>query len=229
MIQSIIDHSNKNDNYDIELKSTSYFEVLPRKLYIKIGDQSSEYGNEISLNQDNYHISSGSIVNEDVVNVSLITTATKTSNVGAYIIDGRIDNTNYNAIFTNGTYTISKRKITIKLDNQKIARGITFELDQNAWELVEGELVEGEVLDVEIYSKAKMFSMMGNYKLKARVDDPNYEVTVIEGNLFLNISFIDVAVILIVAGIIAVIVVKVVKHKKAKKDNQKLFDKWIKW
>ena len=221
--------SYKNDNYDIELKSTSYFEVLPRKLYIKIGDQSSEYGNEISLNQDNYHISSGSIVNEDVVNVSLITTATKTSNVGAYIIDGRIDNTNYNAIFTNGTYTISKRKITIKLDNQKIARGITFELDQNAWELVEGELVEGEVLDVEIYSKAKMFSMMGNYKLKARVDDPNYEVTVIEGNLFLNISFIDVAVILIVAGIIAVIVVKVVKHKKAKKDNQKLFDKWIKW
>jgi heme/copper-type cytochrome/quinol oxidase subunit 2 len=45
----------------------------------------------------------------------------------------------------------------------------------------------------------------------------------------LNISFIDIALIVVFIGVTILIVVKVVKKRKAKKDNQKLFDKWIKW
>ncbi|MBQ8615546.1 MAG: hypothetical protein IJ415_03160, partial [Clostridia bacterium] len=218
-----------NDNYDVELRPTSYFRVLPRKITIQIGDETSTYGNQVVVDQNNYSIISGTIVNQDVLGVNLSTNASLKSDVGVYAITGNANNSNYQVGFRQGSFTISKRQITVKLKNQKIARGITFEIDQNAYEIVEGEIVEGDDLELEIYSKAKMFSVMGNYKLMAKFDNDNYDVKIINGNLFLNISFIDIAVITLSCGFIAFIIVKVVKHRKAKKENQKLFDKWIKW
>ena len=218
-----------NSNYDVELKTTSHFKVLPRELKVSIADQASIYGEDVILNQNAYEIVEGSVVNQDVVSIVLSTMANKNSDVGEYEIVGYFNNLNYNIIFNKGTYTIEKRQIVIKLDNQKSSRGITFEVDQKAYSIIDGEMLEGDDLGLELYTNAERFSMMGNYDIKAHYNNSNYDVKIIEGNLFVSISFIDVSVVLLFGGITAFIVVKVVKRKKAKAENQKLFDKWIKW
>ncbi|MBR4999179.1 MAG: hypothetical protein IKY10_04785, partial [Clostridia bacterium] len=77
-----------NDNYDVELKPTSHYEVLPRSISLQIGNQVGVYGDEITLNQTNYTIKTGSIINQDVLNVLLSTNAQKGNNVGVYVING---------------------------------------------------------------------------------------------------------------------------------------------
>ena len=218
-----------NVNYDVQLQSTSHFKVLPRTLKIEIENQSSVYGEKVELDQTAYKITNGSIVNSDQVTITLSTIANEVTNVGEYAISGTANNANYNVVFENGKYTVAKRKIVVKINDQKTARGITFEIEQGAYQIIDGEIVDGDELNIELYSKAKMFSMIGNYVLKAKYSNENYEVVFVEGNLFVNISFIDVALIIVFVGVITLIVIKVVKKKKAKQENQKLFDKWIKW
>lgn len=224
-----LEMQHSNSNYVVELNHLSHFEVAPRKITFEISNQSSYYGDDINIDQTAYRLKYGTIENYDSVTVTLQTTAREKSNAGTYLLYGEIDNPNYSAKFNDAIYTINKRPITIKLNKQRTTRGLTFEIDQNAWEIVDGELLEGDSINVQIHTNAKKLSMIGNYKLMANVNSDNYDVQVIEGKLFLNISFIDIAVIAIVGAIITVIIVKIVKRRKAKQDNQKLFDKWIKW
>ncbi len=221
--------SYNNGNYDVELKTTSHFSVLQRTIRVKIADQSSVYGEEINLNQNAYEIVEGSVVNQDMLTIQLSTEANNHADAGDYDIGGFAYNPNYNVVFENGTYSIEKRQVVIKLKNQKLARGVTFEIDQKAYSVLEGEILAGDDLDLELYTNAERFSMMGKYSIKAHYNNANYDIKIIEGKLFLNISFVDVAVVVLVAGITAFIIVKIVKRKKAKAENQKLFDKWIKW
>lgn len=218
-----------NENYDVELRPTSHFVVLPRAITLQIGKQSAVYGDNIIIDHNNYSVKTGSVVNQDSLNVTLSTDAKKGMNAGVYSIGGVCANANYLVEFISGEYEIQKRQITVKLKNQKKMRGITFELDQNAYEIVDGVIFGDDELDVKIYSNAKNFSMIGNYDLMAKCGNENYELNVVKGNLFLNVSFIDISVVVVVVAAIAIIAVKISKKEKAKKNNQKLFDKWIKW
>jgi len=224
-----VNMSFNNPNYDVVLSSTSHFKILPRKLIIKLGNQSSIYGEDIFINQNNYQINSGSIMVGDEITISLSTNAKKFDNAGKYQIIGSINNSNYVADFENGEYIISKRPITIKLNNQKTARGLSFEINQNAYDIVEGTIVGDDELNIKIYSNAKMFSMIGNYKLQAESNNTNYDIKFENANLFLNISFVDITYIVVIVIAVILIIIKINKRKNAKKENQKLFDKWIKW
>lgn len=218
-----------NANYDVELKHSSIFQVVPRIIKVKIGNQTSQYGESVEVDQTNFEITSGEIINEDVLGLSLTTLANSSSKVGVYPIICIIDNSNYEVDYTQGEYEITKRQITIKLNNQTISRVEGFEIDQSAYEIIEGEVINADNLEFEIYSDVNSYSLMGDYKLMAKFDNENYDIKIVEAKLHLNISFVEIGIIIFAVGITALIILKVLKIIKAKRLRLKLFDANIKW
>jgi len=223
-----ISMSYNNANYDISLNNAA-FTILPRIMKIRIGNYQTTYGDLINIDQSNYTLQTGSVVNNDKLDLNILSRANNTSNVGVYEIYAIYDNDNYDITFIKGQHTILQRKVSIKLLDQSTTRGVTYSIDQDAYEVTDGSIVNPEDFDLEIYSDARMFSPVGNYTLKAKTDNTNYDIIVENANLYLKISVLDIGFIAISVIIIIVIIIKVVKHLQKKKKNKDLFDKWIKW
>ena len=218
-----------NDNYDVSLNQDSELKISPRSLTIALTNHSSMYGEPVVLNNTDYSIISGSLFNNDNLNFELKTLATSQSSVGNYSINCKNSNTNYRITLTNNKYEITKRPITIKLKDQSTPHGIMFNIDQNAYEIVEGTLVDGTSLGIKIKSNAGKLSFIGNYNLTATAENENYDVIVVEADLKLKISFEDVCLVIIVVIVAITVPIAVVKHKKKKNKNKELFDKYIGW
>jgi hypothetical protein len=108
-----------NRNYNVTFgKGTA--EITRRNVSVKASDTSSVYGNEISALS--YTVTEGTTFNGQSLKVDLTTGATKGSDVKTYGIskanDLAADNPNYNINFVDGTYTITKRNITVALNKQ---------------------------------------------------------------------------------------------------------------
>lgn len=216
-----------NENYDIELTTISHFAVLPRLLTIKLTNQKGVYGEDVILNQQAYSIKSGNIVNGDLIEINLHTTADSESSVGEYELSAVAKHSNYDITIINGIFTVEKRQITIKINDQKISRAFGFNIDQNMYEIVDGNLVEDDELKLKILSDAQTLSMMGKYELTASYDNENYDVQIIEGELTLNFSVVDGVVVVLSLTIVGLIVLNVIRYIQRKRNNKKLFDRWI--
>lgn len=219
-----------NANYSVKT-GVALFVLQPRNIHVTIANASIVYGNKIELNNKNYTLTSGDVVAGDNLNITLKTEATNISNAGDYAIEGRCANPNYNVNFTNGVLTINKRQVKIALFNQETKRGFAFEIDQNAYKILEGEILNPEDFAIEIYSEASKHSFGGSYALMAKSKNPNYELSYNGAEIRVKISVFDI--ILIVVGILAVpvvaIIISVVKKVKKNKQNKELFNKWIGW
>lgn len=102
-----------SDNYNIRYIDGT-LTVSAKPITVTVQNATSVYGNEIA---ELKAISDG-IVNGDTDVYSLSTTATSTSNVGAYDITGMTNNSNYDVTFENGTnaYTITERELTVTVE-----------------------------------------------------------------------------------------------------------------
>ena len=85
------------------------FEILPRKVYITIGDGESEYGARHDLSGVTWSYASADAAHKflagDSYNVTLKTDATTSSAAGKYAIYGELSgNANYEAVFTGGSW-----------------------------------------------------------------------------------------------------------------------------
>ena len=221
-------HTYNNQNYNVTFVESSY-EILPRPIVITLYNQYSTYGESINLQQNQYKIKSGNVLAGDTLSIRLSTNATNGSNAGNYTITGHYVNNNYSVTFEGGNYTINKRKITIRLLDQEVTRGITFGLDPTMYELVEGEIINPSTFSITPSTDAHMFSIMGNYDLTATCNDPNYDVTFINAKVRLKVSILDFVFIAAGVGLITGVAILIIKIKKKKNKNKELFDKWIKW
>ncbi len=220
--------STNNEYYEILLDSLSKVKVTPRLIKLKLTPSQSVYGDNFIVNQ-NYQIVTGSLVNNDILNLQFSTLASYKSDVGIYEINCFTESSNYDITLTDNTHTITPRKITIKLKNQTSPHGLLYEIDQTKYEITEGTLVEGSNLNMEIYSDGEQFSFMGKYDLMAKSNNKNYDVEVIDAKLTLTPSVEDFGIVLVVAFVMIFGVVAIVKRKKEKQKNKELFDKYIKW
>ena len=98
--------------------NTKDFEINQESISIKLLDQSSIYGNSISLNQSKFEVVEGCIYNnaEGVQDIlfTLTTSATKDNNVGEYAISVENKNTNYSiSIIQNANYIITAKEVEI--------------------------------------------------------------------------------------------------------------------
>ena len=104
----------ENSNYDITFEGeTNAYTIGKRAVTVTIYGATSVYGDEIA--ELTSSVTEGEIVNGDTEVYSLSTSATNSSNVGEYNINGTVNNLNYDITFEGGTYayTITARKIAI--------------------------------------------------------------------------------------------------------------------
>ena len=206
----IVDTTNANSNYDIEIKSAIY-KILPKQITLFISNQESVYGDVVIIDNSKYFVDESSIVAGDELNIKLTTTATQFSNAGTYPITATWNNENYIIYSSTAEYKIHKRHLTVKLSNQSVSYSFNFDYDDNAYDIVDGEIIGDDDLKISAYSNANIFSFAGNYDLSAYSSNENYDITFIDAELEVQFSPTAAGVIIIpIVVIIGLIVLTVI-------------------
>ena len=113
-------------NYDITFTNGTYT-ITQRAITVTVDGKTSVYGDEIATLTGK--VTSGSVLAGDGTVYTLSTTATSESDVGSYDITGTCTNDNYSITFANtkGSYTVTKRAITVVIDDKTSVYGETLE------------------------------------------------------------------------------------------------------
>ena len=155
----------------------AYFDltVSPKDIIVTINSASSVYGE--SLTKLTYTLDNNEIFGDD--ELGIILQKENGRNVGTYIISGSANNTNYNVTFTNATYTITPRPITIHLLDQTKQYGNEITIDNTAYVVTSSftqSIVYGDILAVTI--QKEVGDNVGEYNLTAVCGNPNYLATI---------------------------------------------------
>ena len=173
-----------NENYNVTATNGT-FTIKPRPIIISLTNRESEYGDEISLDNNAFTIMSGNIVYGDTLELILTTDAKKDA-VGTYNITMQsCSNTNYSVTVNDGEYNVTKRKLYIKTDDQNSVYGNIINLDNSKYTITSGSLLQGDDLGVTLVSDATNRSSVGDYDIDVNtmLTNTNYEITVNFGKL----------------------------------------------
>ncbi|MFO0943019.1 MAG: MBG domain-containing protein [Pirellulales bacterium] len=158
------------DKDDAFTQYTSTITVSPRLLEITADAKSKIYGDANPLLTA---VVTG-LVNGDVLNYSLSTTAGQLSNVGSYPISvTAAPNSNYSIVTTNSLLTITPKSATIVADAKSKIYG-----DANPLlTAVVNVLVNGDVLNYSLTTSAGQLSNVGSYPISVTVvPNNNYSI-----------------------------------------------------
>ena len=211
-----------NQNYDIDFIGT--YTIKPKLISVAISNQSQIYGNIFSFNNQDFSFDNSQLVEGDNLNITLHTSATNNSNAGNYPIRASIDNNNYKLLSNIAEYKIEKRKLTIKLLDQTIKHTIPVDINNSAYEIIEGTIANNDNLNIFIYSDINILSFAGKYKLAATYNNKNYDITFENAQLNLQFYIYEIIVIsipVIILGIVTTVII--IKRRNRKKEN------WSKW
>lgn len=150
--------------------------VVPRPVKIEMNDISIEYGGDYHPDSEGYYtVVEGDIVNGDSLGLQF----EKFSNAGVYdFAPIGYTNQNYDLTVEPGTITIEKRKLTLTIKNAFMYEGD---------ELPEFSFNETCPDDLNIHIAPSYFNGdPGEYILIGYNDNPNYDVTIHDGTLFVN-------------------------------------------
>mgnify|MGYP001025726675 FL=1 len=184
----------KGDNalwYVLDKEYTAVLKITKRAITVSIEDKTSAYGEEmLALTAK---VTSGELVGEE--KLSEIVTLSKAAgvNAGTYAISGAVNNNavaaNYNVTFvgsngSEGVYTITKRAITVSIEDKTSVYGE--EMLALTSKVTSGELVGEEKLS-EIVTLSKAAGVnAGTYAISGAVNNnavaANYNVTIVGSN-----------------------------------------------
>ena len=168
---------------DIDKKYNIYCEItlvsIPREVTVTIDNKSSNYLQDILKLTGS--VTSGSVINEDNLNLQYSTTATNTSNVGSYSITGTYNNPNYNVTFIDGTYTI----LPINLDDSLITinnYNDTYDAQNHSASIttVNGATITYSTNKSTFTSVNPTYKNVSNNVYYAKITHPNYNEKVVE-------------------------------------------------
>ena len=152
--------------YDVKINE-NYFEIIKRDVTITADDIEVNYGDEIPALT--YSIS-GDIQNSALV-INLY--RTQTNAAGSYQIFASILNgENYNIKYNEGTLTIKKLKIVLKIDNFVKTYG-------SADPIFEYQILSGGLVGYDAFAGAIIREEgedVGVYKIICELSNPNYEI-----------------------------------------------------
>ena len=159
-------------NYVISSNATKEIVMNKAAITLTAKNQTSVYGDLIATLS--YDITSGSIFNNDDLNINLATEATSTSNVGTYPITISASNDNYDITLNNATYTITKRAITISANDKTSVYGDTIvDLDYTT----SGSIIGSDNLNINLATTATSTSNVGEYDITITASNDNYNIT----------------------------------------------------
>ena len=170
--------SASHPNYTITIVNGTYT-VSPREITITAEDKGHVYGEQpadlapatAGLNNE---IEVTFTVKDGDENVIVLSSAT---NVGEYTIIPFAADSNYIITFENGTYTVTKKALTVTaLDQNAEYSGSEPEVDQTAYTVsIDGLTITGVVITKEEGVD------VGDYELTIAYSNPNYEITLENG------------------------------------------------
>ncbi|MBO4535320.1 MAG: hypothetical protein J5755_05230, partial [Clostridia bacterium] len=127
-------------NYDLTILAGSV-NVTKRALTLKVNDYQVVYGNAFDKDASEYQVTSGSVVNGDVLSVSFSTNYATGSLVGNYQVTAQVAanavSANYDFTLVDGVLTVGKREVTLTLDRTKAYNGVAYSRTYAA-EAIEG-------------------------------------------------------------------------------------------
>ena len=152
------------------------FTVAEKDISLTIDNKTSVYGDSIVTLTATYDASE--VISGDVLNYTLTTTATSTSDAIDYDIIGTDNDSNYNIIFTNGTYTITKRTLTVNIGDTSSTYGDSIaELPHS---ITAGNIVND---DPNVYSVSKLGTLnAGTHDIVGTINNDNYDITFVGSN-----------------------------------------------
>ena len=189
-----------NKNYDVTFVDGE-FEVTPRNVQVTIGDKSGVYGDvpnvtagagNVTLTDKSTDEGEGIVTGENIYDVltglELTTTATKESPITDEEHSYSISETNgvygnYNVTFTNGTYTVNRRPITITIADKNSDYGcetvqLTHQVTYTGDNSGKTAIVNNDDVVINLSTDASDTSNVGTYAITAEVTGAdNYEVT----------------------------------------------------
>jgi len=161
-------------------------EAKTEKITVIFSDLTSVYGEPLA--KAKWEII-GNIEEGDVISVSAY--AFDFSNVGEYVIAGTVElhqssNTNYEIIMINGTYSITPKLLTVRVDNKQSIEGRPLKTLTGT---VEGGVLEGDNLGLTYHKEPGLAP--GRYEITATITNPNYRIHVIKGIYVIKPDYSD--------------------------------------
>ncbi|MFC6275324.1 MBG domain-containing protein, partial [Levilactobacillus tangyuanensis] len=176
-------------NYNFNTFGTATLTVLPREVTIAAADTHKTYGDKtdpaLSLDSDS---AKAALVNgDDVSSLGADLTRATGEDAGTYAITGTATaNKNYAVTVKDGTFTIDKKPITVKVNNINADYdGTAHQVDKAGFTIADGDqLASSDTaadLDVTVTSSAETDA--GTYTISGSSTASNYAVTVQDGTL----------------------------------------------
>lgn len=230
-----------NPNYAITIVN-SYLTINPKLIEIYVSDQSGIYGDVVKLDQTQYSVDLFDLVGDSDLGIILSTDADHTNNiesysnsankpkpVGNYTISATTTNPNYILDVEEGTFTINKRKISIRLYDQSVPHTFNFTYNKEDYDIMSGSIVGDDNLNITLTTNATAMSFAGDYDIIATYLNENYDVTFTNATLTLEFSYVDALMILVPTAILVLVATLVlVVFIKRKNKSIPLYKKWTK-
>ncbi|MGL4948752.1 MAG: MBG domain-containing protein, partial [Anaeroplasmataceae bacterium] len=168
-----------NKNYEVTPSNNDalLYSIEKRDIYVSVSSNSSEYGDPV--NELDYEIFSGTLVEEHHVLLTAKTLATSKSSVDTYSFTYIIEDSNYNVKVINENdyiYEITQRNIEITINEASSAFGedqvkLSFEV------MSDKGIVNNDVIG-NLYSEVNNTTPAGVYPITFNKTDANYFVNV---------------------------------------------------
>ena len=172
-----------NSNY-LVTASEGIYKITARKISIST-QQSGYYGDEVEIDNTEYNILSGTVINGDDLNLTMNTTATKTSPVASYDIVVTSTNLNYEIDATECKYRVYRRSIIVIPTEQQFEYGEEININKDAYTIE--NIVNNDEIDITLSTTATKSNLVGNYEIHSSYTPSNvtsnYNISLRTGNL----------------------------------------------
>lgn len=186
-----------SDNYDITFEGALY-SVEKRNVTVTIGNQASDFGAPIVIDQRAYAVTDGSVMDGD--NLGIVLSKQLGEAMGNYPISATFDNQNYNVTFVNGVYTVRKYSAQIIIDTDELSKVF----DGNPISIIAGVTGTSNVrFLIDGQEVGNNFTEVGKYYVEITADETDefyapesvyVTVTVKRGELVTEESGIDIKI-----------------------------------
>ncbi len=165
-----------NDNYQVTFVNTAdAYAITQRPVAVVIDDKTSVYGENLVSLTMRYAEGSLQLVGGQTLTQVVTLTKAQGTDAGTYAIAGSYTDGNYDITFTNGTYTITQRAITVTVDNKESVYGD--EIATLTGKVTSGSVLAGDGTVYTLSTKATSESDVGSYDITGTCTNDNYSIT----------------------------------------------------
>ena len=165
-----------NDNYQVTFVNTAdAYAITQRPVAVVIDDKTSVYGENLVSLTMRYAEGSLQLVGGQTLTQVVTLTKAQGTDAGTYAIAGSYTDGNYDITFTNGTYTITERKITVTVDGKTSVYGD--EIATLTGKVTSGSVFAGDGTVYTLSTTATSASNVGSYDITGTCTNDNYSIT----------------------------------------------------